>query len=980
MANKSLIQGQYFIYTLRILDLFFDKLKGNKPKGNKPFDLENEIKDNIETGSLDDAKIRELFNFSEEKLKNRDDLFSDNRLSDGDFKENKHHGNVGKYMRTYIINEEELNKEYRDAIRHVIEDNQYEYEIDDDCDVHDEINNLNEINKENGEKYRTYVDKILHKPVKLTQKNKIKIPVEEGINWLSLREMPPFYYLFFRWHKINENDLDLVTGAGFKNKTKLKGIISSLSAKRINVDWPIDEIDKYFTYYLEFISNPAVVDSLGYSYTDCTDNIDERKEAIVSGTKFPAANNEVIGLSLLKDLCYVLYHYASFKKPKGQFSGLDWKHELSEDRILYFYPQKTKDNPDNIMIQPIPDWFTAFHTTFDEIINRDGLREIIETAVNKIIKKDSNTKSEKIKSVLIGQNSNRSNMSSKQIDNVLNQIFENFSFRKEIENQVEDLINNNILITNLGEEFTIKKIRHATQKVVAEYLNYISSIRLPLITDEELKDKITTILSEFPYKEIKNTVEKLANLNQFLSLIEKQRDKYPEDQYECMKTNLEHTTRITREDNRNSGNIKFYKDAKYTNLQALGLKIPYIPIIDSTDQSMYTYNDFKFIPDKFVINVNDGETDPDKIYAYTEPDIGILNTQNSMQKAEEKPTRIQELVAEAKRKTYEVRKVKPISELKMYIYDSTFQPEKQKYLMKVGRIPYFTAVARRNFFMGYIAPSPDNIKKILIALIEKNLLSEFLPNNEKAVEVTTLCSNMNSENIQEYINAHINQSDINYLINSTKDEIDNLYRKHILYNTEKRVDGSIEIHNTGTTFCGCGTFILTNDRGTDGKRQPWLMLEKRKNVSEEEGNLCYPSAGSCDFYDSSDYRGNFEKHGMAGEARWRLEANPFKTAARELHEELMVIANPEDLQFICFGIDVNRNLQQFSLLLESQDTAAEILEYSKFAMDADEGIAFIVPFKKDIIFGLLKRYQLEPAAVYALTRLVEIKKDLLWTD
>lgn len=1014
MANMSLIQGQYYIYTLRILDFFFNKLR-------KEESLENNIKSSIEKNDLNDAKIKELFDFSEEELKAQRGLFSSNKLSkdnskknkdhdnvnkdnskenkchDNNFKENKYHKNVNKYMKAYIIDEKRLHDYYVEAIRHVID-----YDIENDCNVHKEINALNEENKKNGE---IYVDKILHTPViELIQANdkeikELKIPIEYGISGLSLREMPPFYYLFFRWHRITKNDLDLVTDAGIKYNTNLKGIISSLSAKRINLNWPIDEIDKYFTYYSKFISDPAVIEALGYSYTDCTDNIDERKEAIVTDKEkektttdkekektFSAADNEIIGLSLLKDLCYVLYDYASLEKPEENYMGTVYEGELSKNCKLYMYPQKTKDNPGKTK-EIHPDWLTAFNITFDRIINHDNLQEIVEEAVRKAIKKDYKKKSEKIKNKLKQRTENL--LSSKQIDKLINEIFGKYSFRKEIETEVQNLIKEGITIATLEQHRT--KIQNVIINIIKRNLDFTSKIWSPSLikslTHEELNE-ITEILGEFSYEETKNIFGKIIDSYQFLNLIKNYRDDYPINLYENMKTNLGHTTHKAVKANKLSENIKYYEDAEKNAFdlkridEALNFKIPYIPIIDSPDQETYRFRNFNFIPSEINVEGNNKESDPDKIFTCTEPDLGILNTQ-----VNENSTKIQELIGQTKKLIRDSGRKHPVSEIKIFIHDSTFKQNQQKYTMEVSPIPYFTGVARRDFFIKYLIPEPGNIKKILVTLLDNGLLSAFLPENECPKTTTEYakttidsCKGINLNKIQNYIDNHCDQPNIKNLQKFIKKGINKLYQTHVSSNIEHMINGDITIHNTGTTFCGCGTFILSSDTGPNGERRPWLLLEKRWRVSEEDGNLCYPSAGSCDFYNPHDYRDSLEKYGFAGCLSLEKEANPFKTAARELYEELRVKAKPSEIQFICFGVDTNRNLQQFSFLFESPETAEKILESANAAIDADEGKTFIVPFRKDIIYAILKQYQLEPAAVYALARLVEIKKDLLWAD
>jgi 8-oxo-dGTP pyrophosphatase MutT (NUDIX family) len=119
-------------------------------------------------------------------------------------------------------------------------------------------------------------------------------------------------------------------------------------------------------------------------------------------------------------------------------------------------------------------------------------------------------------------------------------------------------------------------------------------------------------------------------------------------------------------------------------------------------------------------------------------------------------------------------------------------------------------------------------------------------------------------------------------------------------------------------------------------------------VSEENDNLSYPSGGSCDFFTPDDGipLNTKEIKGFTLEQIKDLEADPFKTAAREMREELNILINPNELQLISFGIDMNRNLQQFSFLYESPHSAERILARKRFAATPREGFTFYLPFHR----------------------------------
>lgn len=457
------------------------------------------------------------------------------------------------------------------------------------------------------------------------------------------------------------------------------------------------------------------------------------------------------------------------------------------------------------------------------------------------------------------------------------------------------------------------------------------------------------------------------------------------EHYEIMISTLRYAAPISQDMGSFNRGIRNYENVPECNCGD-NFKLPYIPLIDSDINKIYNYSDFEF--------------ESDRQYNAPKPDIAIFDDIHIWEKLRQNAIEKAHLAGRA-----------GVSERKIFIYDTSIKDDSGPFKMKIGKIDFFTALSRRDFFLQYLSPSDENLSKLLIEWLRYNFLEVFLPEYNCAKELQVSFEKEEEKDKIEnsikldknYYTENTNDFDYRPRINQVKalmyEKIQKLYKQHVDMNVSG-LDGGYYIGNTGTTFTGCGTFVLTTERDERGNdlNRPMLLFERRWQVSEQSGTLCYPSAGSCEMYVPSDYKDlaekvyiqykhqitqNFEEINdrvFKYEEEWKLEASPFLTACRELKEELELNIEIEDLEFVSFGIDVNRNLQQFSFLHISKLSANEILEKAKLARDSNEGITFIIPFKKNVINEILKNYQLEPAAVYSLLRILEIKKDLLWDN
>jgi hypothetical protein len=298
------------------------------------------------------------------------------------------------------------------------------------------------------------------------------------------------------------------------------------------------------------------------------------------------------------------------------------------------------------------------------------------------------------------------------------------------------------------------------------------------------------------------------------------------------------------------------------------------------------------------------------------------------------------------------------------------------YTFKAGKCDYFTGVARKDLFSRFLVPSVGNLRQPLLYLLEHGTLPDFAPYSE-AHETQQLYQKMASD--KDSPNVRLSRLFANHpalevkLTQELKLMIDALYARIVATGHARDEKGNVRILDNGATYTGCGTFVLTGDRDANNNDRPFLLLEKRWRVSEENDNLSYPSGGSCDLYVPDD---QVPQEGY--EHLKELEASPFVTAARELREELNLICRPDDLFLVSFGVDVNRNLQQFSFVLETTQTARRVLERKRFARTPREGFTFFVPFERRVICDILNNYQMESGAVYSLMRLLELKAHRLW--
>jgi len=299
------------------------------------------------------------------------------------------------------------------------------------------------------------------------------------------------------------------------------------------------------------------------------------------------------------------------------------------------------------------------------------------------------------------------------------------------------------------------------------------------------------------------------------------------------------------------------------------------------------------------------------------------------------------------------------------------------YTAKAGKSDYFTGIARKDLFSRFLVPSVGNLRQPLLYLLEQGTLPELVPlrvARDAQERYNRLAEKGGPSNVRLSQLLTDNPELEPELMGKVRDNVDEMYARLIAASHRRDEQGGLHFLDNGSTYTGCGTFVLTNDCDAAGRPRPYLLLEKRWRVSEENDNLSYPSGGSCDLYLPDD---NVPQD---CELLKELEANPFLTAARELREELNLMCSPGDLELVSFGIDVNRNLQQFSFVLETSQSAQRILERKDYATTPREGLTFFLPFQRQVICDILNNYQMESGAVYSLMRLMELKADKLWQE
>ena len=418
-------------------------------------------------------------------------------------------------------------------------------------------------------------------------------------------------------------------------------------------------------------------------------------------------------------------------------------------------------------------------------------------------------------------------------------------------------------------------------------------------------------------------------------------------------TNRLHTATLVSEKGKFLSNIFEYKESVKTWHDPSGtfpMVLPYFPIIDSTAEQTFKNMDFTFTRIDELYNANQF--------------INPFQDQISILYNKEK--------AKAKANGYD----NTTSEEKLCLIRGQIESSSSTahVFFDIGHIDYFTGVARRNLFTDFLLPTENNLNRnVLPFLLENNSLVQFLENSKAAIKLQA------QYNKRERLSDDGQHAVIDHL----KTTILDLYSKYVKSNSLVVLsDKALEI--SGGSFAGCGTFILTGDR-KDGIRYPLLLLEQRYMVSEKANNLCYPSAGSCDYYSSDIYPYIYKSSKGAELLKNRsneltLEANPFLTSKREMFEELAIFAQIDEIELISFGIDQDRLLQQFSFLYQTDKTAAEIMRYAQDAETPNEGKTFAIPFSKNVIQLVLENYVLEPGAVYSLIKLMELKSELLWEN
>ncbi|MDR2198475.1 MAG: hypothetical protein LBR53_03275 [Deltaproteobacteria bacterium] len=402
------------------------------------------------------------------------------------------------------------------------------------------------------------------------------------------------------------------------------------------------------------------------------------------------------------------------------------------------------------------------------------------------------------------------------------------------------------------------------------------------------------------------------------------------------------------------------REREYRKVDDLDGEISYMPLIDATEDFQYSISDFEFTRDE------KHKPSLDSDLSIFEPLFKILES-------------------EALEINNRARRGK-MSERKMYIFDSQFDDKNNFYKFKARKIPYFEAVARRHFF---ISLRNDSIEKVLLDALKYDTLRLLLDNSDIFSKFINFYSNTVKTTVNkiDVIKEHYKDTGVlEEIYKHLKEKLGNLYEKYITNSVILRSNetgaSEFKLNDAGMALTGCGTLILGKCR--DGGEKRYILLEKRWKVLEESGKLGYPSAASCDFYDTAQSKMSYDTYGdyRADESgKLDFEANPFITAKRELHEELNMNINVNDLRMISFGIDTSRNVQQFSFYLETEEFVEDVWNRKLYyAPYQDEGKLFILPFKKSLLIDILNNFKMESGTAWSLLKLMEIKKELLWKE
>ena len=373
-----------------------------------------------------------------------------------------------------------------------------------------------------------------------------------------------------------------------------------------------------------------------------------------------------------------------------------------------------------------------------------------------------------------------------------------------------------------------------------------------------------------------------------------------------------------------------YPNVAHKVLDVIGRTIAYEPILDADALHTYTADNFVFA---------------------VEP----LETRTQLNPLSPFEAKIEELSILCEAGAHRAGFCGP-NEKKVFIRKADICKDSVIFEMTLGAVPCFTGDARLRLFTEFLYPGNEGA--VLDYLKERNSIGVFLPGSSK-------------------------DEPKEVLLDKIRTAADLYYKRHV-YDVTPHTDAGVTISGDGIGYMGCGTFILSDDKDADGNDRPYLLLELRRKVTQEAGGLGYPSAGSCDLYMPYPtgtkrmppilLKDEHREHSMV--------ANPFKTALRELQEELGIDLDNDvrRIQLISFGMDITRNLQQFSFLHESPYTVNVLLACASMAEYKEEGTTFPVPFQKSVILEILRSCQLEPAAVWSLLRILELKKDKLWPE
>jgi hypothetical protein len=687
-----------------------------------------------------------------------------------------------------------------------------------------------------------------------------------------------FYYLFFRWHRIDYSHLEQVKVA---YRSELMNVLRLLEERRMSFD--AHEVsgllDEYFEYYALFISDPQVIDTLDYSYYSCYhyNSSDETHR-------------------LLNDLWAV--HRAFYRqKGDGARSLVGLSHErpkaaptaavattatTAPTAAVATYGERFIERPygERLIEQPcVPDrllfaggtsWAASFEYAFASVIERGA-----------------------------------------RTDKALARLRQ-WSRAPGVPFSQQDFENTRLLLETAN--MTPSGVTHRDESVG-------------------------------------NDKRGPAHATQNLPSVAR-RDKGVNGR--AGHTPVQLSVRPSDDTMRYNSNIHYYDavdENHFVRFEGLDFALPYYPLIDSTNELLLRQADFVF------------QADPHHTVAPLE--VGPF-----------KPL-LETLSIDSRHKAINAG-YSGISEYKIYLYEASINPSVKshpRFVFRAGKSDYFTGIARKDLFARFLVPSVGNLRHPLVYLLDRGLLPRFVA-CEDARKLQRLYDDPALESTpgnvrltKLFAKGAISEQVVTDLL---RYEINRLYTEIIAPSARRDEDGSLHFLDNGSTYTGCGVFVLTADTDEAGNDRPLLLLEKRWKVSEENDNLSYPSGGSCDFYTPLD-NVPFEREDLKG-----LEADPFKTAARELHEELNILTRPDDLTLISFGIDVNRNLQQFSFLYESPQTAQIILERKRYAGTPREGFTFTLPFDRAVILDILNNYQIEAGAIYSLMRLMDLKAARLW--